>query len=133
MDMKIYSGRGKQVLADHERFTIRTDQPVEDGGEGSAPEPFTLFLASLGTCAAHYVFSYCARRDLPIDGISLMQRVERDKKTKMIERVILEIRIPDGIPEKHWPAMVRAAQLCTVKKQLNSSIDFKITTRGGIA
>ena len=48
MDMKIYSGGGKQVLADVDGFTVRTDQPVEDGGRGAAPEPFTLFLASLG-------------------------------------------------------------------------------------
>ena len=55
MEMKIYSGGGKQVLADYEGFTIRTDQPVKDGGEGSAPEPFSLFLASLGTCAGQFV------------------------------------------------------------------------------
>jgi ribosomal protein S12 methylthiotransferase accessory factor len=133
MDMKIYSGGGKQVLAQMDGFIVRTDQPVEDGGQAAAPEPFVLFLASIGTCAGHYVYSYCAQRDLPIDGITLTQRVERNRRTKLIERVILEIRVPDDLSERHRAAMVRAAGVCTVKKQLLPSIDFEITTRGGAA
>jgi ribosomal protein S12 methylthiotransferase accessory factor len=42
---------GKKVIAQMGDKLIATDQSVESGGEGSAPEPFTLFLASLATCA----------------------------------------------------------------------------------
>jgi len=49
--MKIYFPHGKKVFADYGGFTIETDQAVKAGGDGSAPAPFNLFLASLGTCA----------------------------------------------------------------------------------
>ena len=39
---------GKRVDAEYGGFTIRTDQPPQGGGEGSAPPPFDLFLASIG-------------------------------------------------------------------------------------
>jgi len=49
MDMKITFPGGKKVNADFNGFTHNTDQAVTSGGEGTAPEPFTLFLASIGS------------------------------------------------------------------------------------
>src|SRR5205085_8661862 len=42
---------GKRVDADLNGRSIPTDQPAAVGGEGTAPEPFALFAASIGTCA----------------------------------------------------------------------------------
>ena len=127
--MKIYSGGGKKVVANYEGFTVETDQSVKNGGEASAPEPFSLFLASLGTCAAHYVYSFCEKRNIPIDGITVTQKVDRDKKTKMIEKVVLDIALSEDFPVKYASGVVRSAALCPVKKQLHPSIAFEITTR----
>jgi len=129
MEMRVYSGGGKKVVADYEGFTTETDQSVKNGGEGAAPEPFGLFLASLGACAGHYVYSFCEKRNIPIDDITLTQKVDRDKKTKMIERVCIDIALPEDFPEKYVNGVVKSAALCTVKKQLNPSIAFEITTR----
>lgn len=129
MDMRVYSGGGKRVLADYEGFTIETDQSVKNGGDASALEPFGLFLAALGACVGHYVYSFCEKRDIPIDGITLTQSVDRDKKTKLIEKVRIDIALPEDFPEKYVSGVVRSAALCTVKKQLNPSIAFEITTR----
>jgi putative redox protein len=60
------------------------------GGGGSAPTPFWLFLASLGTCAGIYVLGFCRQRGLPTDGIRLVRRVERDPATHMVSSVALE-------------------------------------------
>ena len=50
MDMQISFSGGKKVDATYKGFTIKTDQPKDEGGNGTAPEPFSLFLASIGTC-----------------------------------------------------------------------------------
>ena len=42
---------GRKVIAQAGDQLIATDQPIEDGGQGTAPSPFMLFLASLATCA----------------------------------------------------------------------------------
>ena len=44
MEIKIPFPGGKKVNAEMNGIVIPTDQPVEDGGEGTAPSPFHLFL-----------------------------------------------------------------------------------------
>ncbi len=53
---------GKRVDAIIDDRLIQTDQRAENGGEGSAPEPFELFLASIATCAG--IFAHRSLSDL---------------------------------------------------------------------
>jgi ribosomal protein S12 methylthiotransferase accessory factor len=53
-----FPGR-KQVAVQVGTHLVRTDQSVEHGGAGSAPEPFDLFLASIAACAGIYVLGFC--------------------------------------------------------------------------
>jgi len=118
---------GKRVDAEYGGFTIRTDQPPQGGGEGSAPQPFDLFLASIATCAGIYVKGYCDARGLPSEGLGLTMRIERDEQHR-VRRLVLEIALPEGFPEKHKEAVVRAADLCAVKKHILNPPAFEIET-----
>ncbi|MHB8094636.1 MAG: OsmC family protein [Candidatus Aminicenantales bacterium] len=109
---------GLKVDAEFKGFVIRTDQPVHDGGEGSAPAPFDLFLASLATCAGYYVVAFCRARDLPTDGIALMMRTEKNPESKLIGKITIRIDLPPGFPEKYREAVAKAADSCTVKAHL---------------
>lgn len=119
---------GKKVAAEHEGQRILSDQPKEDGGEGSAPSPFDYFLASMAICAGYYVYDFCRTREIPDDGIRLEQVVVRDPKTKGLAKVEQTIILPDGFPEKYEKALVRAAELCSVKKSVMSTPEFDILT-----
>ena len=101
MQMEITSPGGKRVNASYKGFTIETDQSEKYGGEGKAPEPFDLFLASIGTCAGHYVLSFCQERGIPAEGLKLIQRKEIDTVKKRISKLTLEIQLPPGFPEKY--------------------------------
>ena len=116
---------GVRVDAAFQGFTIRTDQPVRDGGEGSAPSPFVLFLASLATCAGYYVISFCRSRNIPTVGIELTMKTKRDAKEKMISLVSIEISLPPDFPEKYAAAVIRAADQCTVKAHLQYPPDIE--------
>ncbi len=118
---------GKRVDASYGEFTVETDQSVEGGGNGSAPEPFGLFLVSLATCAGIYVLGFCQKRNIPTDGIRLVQRLERDGEQK-IETVAISIEVPPDFPEKYHPALERVAAKCAVKKMMESPPEFKIQT-----
>jgi putative redox protein len=63
--MEITFDGGKVITAHLNGHTIRTDQPVNGGGGNSAPAPFELFKASIGTCAGIYVKSFCDQREFP--------------------------------------------------------------------
>jgi putative redox protein len=126
MDMKIYFPGGKKVNAEFNGFTHRTDQPLTAGGENSAPSPFELFLAALGTCAGFYVLSFCQQRGIDESEIELRQSMERDPQTHLITKVTIEIILPAAFPEKYRAAVIQAAQLCTVKKHLENPPQFNL-------
>jgi putative redox protein len=109
---------GKRVDAEYNGFTIRTDQSRKAGGEGSAPQPFDLFLASIATCAGIYVKSYCDTRGIATETLGLVMHVEHDHERHRIGKLVLEIRLPQGFPDKQREAAVRAAELCSVKKHI---------------
>lgn len=123
MDAKITFPGGLQVNAEYGPFTIVTNQ------DGTAPAPFTLFLASLGTCAGIYALSFCKQRGLNSAGLEILQRTTSDPETHMITEVALEIKLPADFPEKYRAALVRAADQCAVKKHLLQPPKFSITTR----
>ena len=128
MDMTVTFPGGVKVDAQFGSHIIKTDQPVQGGGEGSAPAPFALFLASIATCAGIYVLGFCKQRGLPTDGIRLVQRLEADPRTGMISRVVIDIVVPPGFPEKYHPALIRAADQCAVKKHLENPPAFEVKT-----
>jgi putative redox protein len=119
---------GKRVDAEYGGFTIRTDQPPQGGGEGSAPQPFDLFLASIATCAGIYVKGYCDSRGIATESLGLEMHIEREPEKQRVARLVLEIRLPQGFPEKHREAVIRAADLCAVKKHILNPPTFEIRT-----
>lgn len=124
MEMIIDFPGGSKVDAHFGAFTLHTDQPPLS----SAPTPFATFLASLGTCAGIYVLGFCQQRSLPTEGLRIVQRMHTDAQTGMVGKIDLEIQVPPGFPEKYIPAMERAAELCAVKKHIESPPKFEIFT-----
>ena len=127
-EMIVTFGGGKKVNADFNGFTIQTDQSVHAGGEGSAPEPFTLFLASIGTCAAVYVLSFCQNRGIPTDEIRIVQSHFARESGHGIGKIELTIELPVSFPEKYKDALVSAANLCAVKRHIMEPPEFVVTT-----
>lgn len=116
--MEISFPGGVAVEARLDATTIRTDQPERQGGGGTAPSPFDLFLASIGTCAGYYALRFCQERQIPSEGLALTMTWERNPATKLISRVRIEVSLPPGFPEKYRTAILRAADQCAVKKHL---------------
>jgi putative redox protein len=125
MDMEIYFPSKKKVYARYKGFVVETDQPVEDGGDNSAPAPFDLFMLSLGTCAGYYVLSFLQQRGLPTENAGLVLRREMNPETHLPSKVSLEIRLPADFPEKYRDAVIRTAERCTVKRALESPPAFE--------
>jgi len=126
MDLIITFPGGRKVDAEYKGHTIHTDQPVQAGGEGSAPSPFDYFLASIGTCSGIYVVDFCENRGIPLEGIRIVQRMERDPEKKMISLVSLDIEVPADFPDKYRESLIRVVDLCTVKKHMLDPPEFAI-------
>ncbi|MBG0859314.1 MAG: OsmC family protein [Bacteroidales bacterium] len=126
--MEITFDGGKVITAHTHGHTIKTDQPVNSGGENSAPSPFELYLASIGTCAGIYVKSFCDNRKIPADKIKIIQTAEYDKETGLPTDIKIDIKLPPDFPEKYKASIVHVAELCKVKKSIANPPKFEVTT-----
>ncbi len=129
MEMLIDFPGGVKVDAHFSGFSVPSDQPIQGGGENTAPSPFLLFLASLGTCAGYYVLSFCKQHNLPVEGIRLVQSTETNRATGLMEKVSIEIQVPPTFPEKYHSALIRSADQCKVKKTIEHPPVFDVQTR----
>ena len=125
MEMVIDFPGGSRVDAHFGNFTVPTDQPPV----ASAPSPFEIFLSSIGTCAGIYVLGFCNQRGLPTQGIRIVERINYNRMTGMVESVGMDIQVPPGFPEKYRDSLIRSAELCAVKKHLEKPPRFDITTK----
>ncbi len=134
MNIEISFEGGKKVASRFpDGLQMMTDQSVENGGDGSYPEPYMCFLGSIGTCAGIYVLEFCNARRIPSEKVSLTQSVEfrldEHGKNRLVN-VALTINLPPEFPERYRKAIVKAAELCSVKKALMNppefSVDFKL-------
>ena len=123
MHMAIDFPGGSRVDAHFGPFTVATDQPPE----ATAPSPFAMFLASIGTCAGIYVLGFCQQRGLPTEGLRITETTHA-AADGMVDRIDLDVQLPADFPDKYREAVVRAADQCTVKKHLLQPPAIGITT-----
>jgi len=120
---------GLEVNAEVKGFTVRTDQPEKVGGGGTAPAPFDLFLASLGTCAGLYVLQFCKKRDIDTSQLGVSMETIKDPETRRIATIRIDVRLPERFPEKYIPAVRRAVDQCTVKRHILEPPEFVVEAK----
>ena len=125
-DITVTFPGGKSVDAHYDGRTVETDQSVKNGGEGSAPEPFDLFFVSMSTCVGIYVLEFCNSRKLNTEGLGVRLQAERDPEKKLFTPIRIEITLPADFPEKYHKAILRTANLCTVKKHIVTAPEFDV-------
>ncbi|MBS3801249.1 MAG: OsmC family protein [Candidatus Thermoplasmatota archaeon] len=126
--MDISFPEGQKVNANFDDFEIKTDQSVYSGGSGEAPDPFSLFLSSIGTCTGIYVLRFCQKRNIPTDSLKLVLKTKENEKTGLVEEINITIHVGKEFPQKYKNAVLKVASLCTVKKHLENppkvNLDF---------
>lgn len=128
-ELKVVFGENYKIDVAFKGFTVKTDQPVRDGGDNTAPSPFDLFLVSLAACAGYYALAFCRERQIPTPGLAVTMTTERGEVSKMIDRILIEVVPPAGFPEKYRPALVKAVDHCTVKAHLMRPPQFEVVLK----
>jgi putative redox protein len=117
---------GVAVEARFRNHTVLTDQPAPVGTD-TAMSPFDLFLASIATCMGFYALRFCQERDIPTEGLDLELSPLRDPETRRIAKITVGLTAPKAFPEKYRAALLRAVELCSVKRHLHEPPEFEIT------
>lgn len=126
MELKVTLEGNKRVATQIGNHLIMTDQPTKHGGDDSAPAPYDLFLASIGTCVGFYIQSYCDNKGIDASGIDIVLSAKRDPETKKINGFVTTIHVPPEIPAKLHPALKKVAEQCAVKKTIMSNPEFVV-------
>jgi putative redox protein len=119
---------GRRVDAKLGVHVVHTDQPHDNGGEDTAPSPFQLFLAAIGTCAGIFVQGFCAKRSLSTEGLRILERTRYDAQGTLVA-VELDVEVPPSFPEAYREALVRVVEQCSVKKAIAAQPTFTVRTR----
>jgi ribosomal protein S12 methylthiotransferase accessory factor len=130
-EIKVTFSGGMKVNAEYKGRIIQTDQPVYQGGEGEAPAPFDLFLASIATCAGFYVLAFCQKRGISVENASVVMRTEKNPESKMIEKISIEAQLPPDFPEKYTSAILKAVDTCSVKAHIVTPPEFELKAKIG--
>ncbi|MGZ5424516.1 MAG: OsmC family protein [Candidatus Aminicenantales bacterium] len=128
-ELKVVFGENYKIDVEYKGFTVKTDQPVRDGGDGTAPAPFDLFLVSLASCAGYYALAFCKERKIPTEGLEVTMTTERGEVSKMVDKISIAVTPPAGFPEKYRAALVKSVDHCTVKAHILRPPQFEVVLR----
>ena len=115
----------RRVVAHVGPHDIVTDQPVSNGGDGSAPTPYELFLASIAACAGTYVQHFCALRSIDTTGLVIREWPRYDQKGALVA-VELALELPPSFPPRYQEALIRVVEQCSVKRAIAGGPQFQV-------
>jgi putative redox protein len=87
MEMIIDFPGSSRVDAHFGSSTVATDEPRA----ATAPSPFGIFISSIRACAGIYVLGFCKQRNIPTEGIHIVEQINHSSSTGMVEMICLEI------------------------------------------
>jgi uncharacterized OsmC-like protein len=115
-----------------EHRTLITDEPVNAGGEGAGPDPYTLILAALGSCISMTVTLYARRKTWPLQRITVRLRAQRIHARDcaecvsgtggFIHRIERSVTFEGELSDEQHTRLKEIAGKCPVHKMLTSEI-----------
>ncbi len=113
----------KKIDVKFNDFLVKTDQSKKNEGDETAPEPFDIFLSSLGACAGIYAKSFCDIRKLSCEGMKLFLSASFKKGQKHMEGIEINLHVNREFPEKYIKPIIKTMNGCAVKNQLHPNIN----------
>jgi putative redox protein len=112
--------------------TFTTDEPVEFGGEGAGPDPYTLLLAALGSCISMTVTLYARVKSWPLERVEVRLRMRRThaddcaecltKGDAFVHRIERSVTVEGDLNEEQRARLREVAHKCPVHRALTGEI-----------
>lgn len=127
----------KQNLQNEIKYSDKTasligDEPVEAGGDGAGPDPYTLLLSALGTCTSITLKLYARQKGWPLEHVIVHLRQERVHSTDSadcgtrsdcyVHKIQRSLVLEGNLNEEQRAGLREIASRCPVHKTLTSKI-----------
>ena len=113
------SEEGLAVLGRAGGHLVRSDEPLEMGGENSGPPPHDLLLSALGACTAITLRLYARRKGWPLENVRVHLASEtRDGVFRIRETITLE----GGLDAAQRARLMEIAGRCPVHRTLTGPV-----------
>jgi uncharacterized OsmC-like protein len=113
------------------RHRLLIDVPAAMGGKDRAPTPPELFVASLGSCVAAFVASYCQRVGLDSRELTVEVSYDKAEEPTRLVGLTVTIRLPHAVCGDRQEAIRRVARHCPVHETMATlaEVQFQILDR----
>lgn len=114
------------------KHRVVTDQPVEDGGHDAGMSPVELFVGSVASCVGYFVGQFCARHDIPRDGLTVDAEWAMAEGPHRVGAITLAIHLPHRITPEQKERLLKVAQGCTVHQSIavKPNLSIKLNPHG---
>lgn len=75
----VHLAEGYRTTITSREHTYYADEPLDAGGEDSAPTPSEMLMGALGSCVAITIKLYAERKKWPLEGVDVALDYERFK------------------------------------------------------
>jgi len=110
---------------------ILVDQPVDAGGEDTAPTPTELFVAGLASCVAFYARRFCARHGVDPAGLEVATEYAIGGRPAQVTELTVLLTSPPALPPERRDGFLAVASHCTVHNTLENPPEAKIRLLAG--
>ena len=118
MTLRVAFHSGTRYDVTSGRHKVVTDQPVVDGGQDAGMSPVELFVGSVASCVGYFVGRFCARHDIPQDGLSVDAEWETAENPHRVGQISLAIHLPHRLTPDLKERLLKVAHGCTVHQSI---------------
>jgi putative redox protein len=123
MEIRVRSLGGLRTEAGDGSHTVLLDEPIANGGEGTALTPRQVLLSSLGACTAMTLRIYAGRKGWPLGDVSV--RVLLDEAPGTARRITQELTLGGPLDESQRSRLLEIAGRCPVHRLLEGPTEFE--------
>jgi putative redox protein len=127
MDMRLtataraISGTLRQEVVVDGKHRLITDQPEEQGGDGSGPSPHELLPAALAACVTATLVQYARTKGWDLDDVEVSVDYEKQSAPRQVETVI---RLGGDLTDEQLERLAKVARACPLRRSLEAGFEF---------
>jgi putative redox protein len=124
---------GMEVVHGPSGAIVRTEPPVDNGGDGSRFSPTDLCAASLGVCASTILRLTAARLGIELRAVGFTLEKHMNASPRRLGRLVLAYTLDTDCPEADFARLEAAGRACPVRLSLGPDVVVEETYARGAA